>query len=198
MRPVTRVGLTGGIASGKTLVADELARLGAFVIDTDVLAREVVQPGTEGLRRIVERFGGDIVLSTGELDRARLGSIVFADADARADLNAIVHPRIRERVRQREREARPARVVVVVIPLLVETGQADDFDLVVVVDLPETLQLERLVARNGGSYAEALARVNAQASRRSRLEVADVVIDNSGDRERTLTQVGWLWRQLTR
>ncbi|MFV0428819.1 MAG: dephospho-CoA kinase [Arachnia sp.] len=195
---MTRVGLTGGIASGKTLVADELARLGAFVIDTDVLAREVVQPGTEGLRRIVERFGGDIVLSTGELDRARLGSIVFADADARADLNAIVHPRIRERVRQREREARPARVVVVVIPLLVETGQADDFDLVVVVDLPETLQLERLVARNGGSYAEALARVNAQASRRSRLEVADVVIDNSGDRERTLTQVGWLWRQLTR
>ena len=123
-----RVGLTGGIASGKSLVADELARLGAVVIDADVLAREVVEPGTPGLAAIVERFGDD-VLDDGRLDRAALGKIVFADPEARRDLERIVHPAVRARAAELERAAADDAMVVHVIPLLVETGQQDDFDV---------------------------------------------------------------------
>src|SRR5918998_2100754 len=126
-----RVGLTGGIASGKSLVAAELAALGAVVIDASVRAREVVDPGTDGLAAVVERFG-EGVLSDGRLDRARLGQIVFADPEARRDLERIVHPAVRARAAELERAAPADAVVVHVIPLLVETGQQDDFDRVVV------------------------------------------------------------------
>ena len=128
------MGLTGGIASGKSLVAEELAKLGAVVIDADVLAREVVEPGTPGLAAIVARFG-DAVLTDGRLDRARLGALVFADPAARRDLERIVHPAVRARAAELERAAGDAAVVVHVIPLLVETGQTDAFDRIVVVDV---------------------------------------------------------------
>ena len=143
--PVIRVGLTGGIASGKSLVAAELARLGAVVIDADVLAREVVEPGTPGLAAVVQRFGGE-VLDGDRLDRARLGAIVFADPEARRDLEQIIHPAVRARAAELERAAPPDAVVVHVIPLLVETGQQDDFDRVVVVDADPDTQLARLHA----------------------------------------------------
>ena len=128
-----RVGLTGGIASGKSLVAAELGRLGAVVIDADVLAREVVEPGMPGLAAVVARFGPE-VLDGDRLDRARLGAIVFADPAARRDLERIIHPAVRAKAAELERAADPDAVVVHVIPLLVETGQQDDFDRVVVVD----------------------------------------------------------------
>ena len=174
-----RIGLTGGIASGKTAVSDMLARRGAVIIDSDTLAREVVEPGTRGLEAIVERFGTTVLTPDGALDRAKLGQIVFDDPVARADLNAIVHPAVRARAAELQLQAPPGAVVVQVIPLLVETGQADDFDLVVVVDADEAVQLRRLMQRNGYTPSQARARLKAQASRAERLEAADLVIDNS-------------------
>jgi dephospho-CoA kinase len=191
-----RVGLTGGIASGKSLVAAELAARGAVVIDADVLAREVVEPGSEGLAAVVARFGED-VLQSGRLDRARLGRMVFADPDARRDLERIVHPAVRARAAELERAAPPDAVVVHVIPLLVETGQQDRFDVVVVVDLDPETQLARLVARDGFDAADAQARLAAQATREERRAVADVVIDNSGNVTDLKAQIGPLWEFLT-
>ena len=193
---MVRVGLTGGIASGKSLVADELAARGAVVIDADVLAREVVEPGTDGLAAVVERFGNG-VLHSGRLDRARLGQIVFADAEARRDLERIVHPAVRARAAELEGAAPPDAVVVHVIPLLVETGQQDQFDCVVVVDVDPAIQLARLVARDGLNVADAQARLVAQASREERRAVADVVIDNGGNVTDLKTQIGPLWQFLT-
>jgi dephospho-CoA kinase len=191
-----RVGLTGGIASGKSLVAAELAARGAVVIDADVLAREVVEPGSEGLAAVVARFGED-VLQSGRLDRARLGRMVFADPDARRDLERIVHPAVRARAAELERAAPPDAVVVHVIPLLVETGQQDRFDVVVVVDLDQETQLARLVARDGFDAADAQARLAAQATREERRAVADVVMDNSGNVTDLKAQIGPLWEFLT-
>ena len=175
-----RIGLTGGIASGKSTVAEILAELGAVIIDSDLLAREVVEPGTEGLARINERFGPD-VLTDGRLDRPALGKIVFAEPAARADLEAIIHPAVRRRAAELENAAAPDAVVVQVIPLLVETGQADSFDLVIVVDVPPELQRTRLMDRNQLTGAEAEARIAAQAGRQERLAAADIVIDNTVD-----------------
>jgi len=189
-----RVGLTGGIASGKTSVAQQLAALGAVVIDADVLARDVVEPGTPGLAAVRERFGED-VLTGGELDRARLGAIVFADPGARRDLEQIVHPAVRARAAELERQAAPDAVVVHVIPLLVETGQAQDFDTLVVVDLEPATQLERLRNRNRLTAAEARSRMAAQASREERLAVAEYVLDNNGTLADLIPQVSRLWRQ---
>jgi dephospho-CoA kinase len=191
-----RVGLTGGIASGKSLVADELAARGAVVIDADVLAREVVEPGTDGLAAVVERFGNG-VLAAGRLDRARLGQIVFADTAARRDLERIVHPAVRARAAELEGAAPPDAVVVQVIPLLVETGQQDKFDFVVVVDVDPATQLARLVARDGLDAADAQARLAAQASQKERRAVADVVIDNRGNVTDLKAQIGPLWQFLT-
>jgi dephospho-CoA kinase len=191
-----RVGLTGGIASGKSLVADELAARGAVVIDADVLAREVVEPGTDGLAAVVERFGNG-VLAAGRLDRARLGQIVFADTAARRDLERIVHPAVRARAAELEGAAPPDAVVVQVIPLLVETGQQDKFDFVVVVDVDPATQLARLVARDGLDAADAQARLAAQASQEERRAVADVVIDNRGNVTDLKAQIGPLWQFLT-
>jgi dephospho-CoA kinase len=192
-----RIGLTGGIASGKSTVAGILADCGAVIIDSDLLAREVVEPGTDGLAQIVRRFG-DRVISDGRLDRAALGRIVFADPDARRDLEAIIHPAVRRRAAELEEAAGPDAVVVQMIPLLVETGQQDRFDAVIVVDVPEQLQRERLMARNRLTAEEADARIAAQASREERNAAATVLIDNSSpDLEDLRRRVEAAYRRLT-
>ena len=193
-----RVGLTGGIASGKSAVADELAVHGAVVVDADVLAREVVEPGTPGLAAVVDRFGPEVLTPDGRLDRPQLGRLVFADAAARRDLEQIVHPAVRARAAELERAAPADAVVVHVIPLLVETGQADDFDLCVVVDLDRETQLQRLQQRNDLSREEAEARLAAQATREQRLAVADRVLDNSGPVSDLDQKVDHLWAALNR
>jgi dephospho-CoA kinase len=193
---VVRVGLTGGIASGKSVVAAELAARGAIIIDADVLAREVVEPGTPALAAIIDRFGMQVV-SDGRLDRARLAQIVFADPLARSDLERIVHPAVRARAAELERAAGAAAVVVHVIPLLVETGQQEDFDLVVTVDVDHETQIHRLMARNGYTRAEAESRIAAQAGREDRMIAADVVLDNTGSLTRLREQIDALWAELS-
>ena len=193
---MVRVGLTGGIASGKSLVAGELAARGAIVIDADVLARQVVEPGTPALAAILDRFGTQ-VLKDGQLDRARLAEIVFADPVARRDLERIVHPAVRARAAELERAADGAAVVVHVIPLLVETGQHQDFDLVVTVDADHETQIQRLMARNGFSRVEAEARIAAQASREDRTRNADVVVHNTGSMTELKQQIDALWTELS-
>jgi dephospho-CoA kinase len=193
---MVRVALTGGIASGKSTVATELAARGAIVIDADVLAREVVEPGTSALAAIIDRFGTD-VLSDGRLDRARLAEIVFAEPLARRDLERIVHPAVRARAAELERAAGAAAVVVHVIPLLVETGQQEDFDLVVTLDVDHETQIQRLMTRNGFTRAEAESRVAAQASREDRRIAADVVLDNTGSVTQLREQVDVLWAELS-
>jgi len=192
----TRIGLTGGIASGKSVVADRLAELGAVVIDADILAREVVAPGTPGLAAIVQRFGEEVLAADGTLARPVLARLVFGDAAARADLEQIVHPAVRARAAERERAAPPGAVVVHAIPLLVETGQANAFDLCVVVDCEPATQLARLRERDGLSVEEAAARLAAQAGRAERLAVADVVLANDGTIVELRDQVDALWAQL--
>ncbi len=174
-----RVGLTGGIASGKSTVANELARRGAVIIDADDLAREVVEPGTPELAAIVRRFGGG-VLADGRLDRAALAKIVFADPRARRDLEEIIHPAVRRRAAELEAALPHTAVIVHVIPLLVETGQQSDFDLCVVVDVDHETQLARLMARGPMSREEAESRIAAQATREQRLTAADIVVNNVG------------------
>ena len=193
---MVRVALTGGIASGKSMVAAELAARGAIVIDADVLAREVVEPGTSALAAVIDRFGAQI-LKDGRLDRALLAQIIFADPLARRDLERIVHPAVRARAAELERAAGGAAVVVHVIPLLVETSQQDDFDLVVTVDVDHETQIQRLMARNGFTRAEAESRIAAQASRDDRRIAADVVLDNTGSVTQLREQVDALWAELS-
>lgn len=193
------VGLTGGIASGKSAVAQMLHERGAVIVDADVLAREVVEPGTPGLAAIRARFGDAVIDAAGRLDRPALASVVFADAEARADLNAIVHPRVRALAAERGAAALaadPDAVVVEVIPLLVESGRTDAFDLIVVVDAPVASQRARLMARNDLSRADADARIGAQASREERLAAADVVIVNDDGLDSLEAQVDALWTRL--
>jgi dephospho-CoA kinase len=175
-----RVGLTGGVASGKSTVSAMLRELGAVVVDADLLAREAVAPGTDGLAEIVAAFGEGVLTPHGELDRPAMGAVVFADEQARRRLEAIVHPRVRARAAELETAAGPDAVVVHDIPLLVETGQASSFDAVVVVDVPPETQLERMLGSRGMTREEAEARVAAQASRQARLAVATHVIENTG------------------
>ena len=189
-----RVGLTGGIASGKSTVADELARRGALVIDADRLAREVVDPGTPELSKVAERFPDTVV--DGRLDRAKLAAVVFADPQARRDLERIIHPAVRKRAAELEQSAPPGSVVVHIIPLLVETDQESDFDLCVVVDVDHETQLSRLLARDGMTRAEAEARIGAQATREERLAAADLVLDNSGSVTQLREQIDDLWSVL--
>lgn len=190
------VGLTGGIASGKSTVARLLASYGAILIDSDVLAREVVAPGTPGLSEVVEAFGPSVLAADGSLDRAKLGALVFNDTAARRRLESIIHPRVRARAAEIQAAAPVDAVVVQDIPLLVETGQAPRFDAVVVVDAPEEVQLARLAER-GLSASDAKARIAAQATREQRRAVATHVIDNSGDLESLERQVRAVWAQLT-
>lgn len=193
-----RVGLTGGVASGKSTVSAMLAELGALVIDADVLAREVVAPGTEGLAEIVEAFGDGVLTPEGQLDRAVMGALVFADEAKRRVLEAIVHPRVRARAAEIEAGAPGAALVVHDIPLLVETGQQDSFDAVVVVDVPPEVQLERLEQLRGMSREEAASRIAAQASREQRLEAATHVIDNSGTLDELRARVAEVYDELIR
>jgi dephospho-CoA kinase len=190
-----RVGLTGGIASGKSTVANELARRGAVIIDADELAREVVEPGTPGLAAVVRRFG-EGVLRDERLDRAALARIVFADPQARRDLERIIHPEVRRRAAEREGALPHTAVVVHVIPLLVETGKESDFDLCVVVDVDRQTQLARLMARGPMSREEAESRIAAQATREQRLAAADIVIPNVGTLTDLTKQIDGLWSDL--
>lgn len=194
--PSLRLGLTGGIGSGKSTVAELLRRRGAVVIDADLLAREVVEPGTPGLAALVRLVGEQVLLPDGRLDRASLGRLVFADPALRAQVEQVVHPAVRARAAELEAAASPGSVVVHMIPLLVETGQQDDFDQVIVVDADPATQLARVQARDHLDREQAQARVAAQASREQRLAAADLVIDNSSDLAALEEQVDQVWRRL--
>ena len=183
-----RVGLTGGIASGKTTVANVFSGLGAGVIDTDRLAREVVAPGEPGLAAVREAFGSSVISNSGKLDRRALRKLVFANPEDRRRLEAILHPLIRGRTSEKLDQL-DAPYALVVVPLLFETGFETLVDRVAVVDCPRDVQLERLRARDGIDNAEAEAMLSAQANRDTRLARADDVIDNSGDWERTRERV---------
>jgi dephospho-CoA kinase len=191
------VGLTGGIGSGKSAVAERLAARGALVVDADRLAREVVAPGTAGLASVLAAFGPQVLGPDGALDRPRLGRLVFNDPGARARLEAIVHPLVRERTAAAVAAAPPDRVVVHDVPLLVETGAAGNYDAVVVVDVEPDVQLDRLVRLRGMDPAEARSRIAAQASRAARLAVADYIVRNAGSLTDLDDEVGALWRWLS-
>jgi dephospho-CoA kinase len=189
-----RVGLTGGIGAGKSTVSRMLADRGAVVIDGDQIARDLVVPGEPALAAIVDRFGPDVLLPDGQLDRAGLAAIVFPDPQALAALDAIMHPRIAQRAADMIEAAERAGTSIVVydMPLLVENGSADDFDLVVVVHAPIEVRLARLAVR-GVSVADARERMSRQASDAERAEVASILIDNGGDEEQLIAQVERAW-----
>lgn len=187
---MVRVGLTGGIAMGKSSVSDLLRTLGAVVIDADAIAREVVEPGTPGFDQVVAEFGEDILDPSGAIDRARLGAIVFGDDAARKRLEQIVHPLVFLRIVELEEQAPSDAVVVHDIPLLAESGRADTFDAVIVVDAPEELQIERMVRDRGWTEDEARARIAAQATREERRAIATHLIANAGTREDLARRVG--------
>ncbi len=191
---VLRIGLTGGIGSGKSTVSRRLAARGAVIVDSDVIAREVVEPGTPGLARITETFGDGVLAADGSLDRAALAAVVFADPDARRQLDGIVHPLVRARATQLAAAAPPGAVVVHDVPLLVETGQASSYDLVLVVEADPAVRVARLVQR-GLTAEDARARIGAQASDEQRRAVADVVLDNSGTPEQLAEQVDRFWAE---
>jgi len=174
-----RVALTGGIASGKSTVADLFAALSVPVIDTDVIARQVVEPGQPALAKIAATFGPDVLDADGRLDRRRMRERIFADPDAKRRLEAILHPAIRAEMEQQSMAAQgPYQVLV--IPLLTEGGRRDHVDRVLLVDVPEELQIQRLMMRDGVSHEQAQASLNAQATRAQRLALADDVIRNTG------------------
>jgi dephospho-CoA kinase len=174
-----RVALTGGIASGKSTVADLFAALGVPVIDTDVIARQVVEPGQPALAKIAATFGSDVLDSEGRLDRRRMRERIFTDPDAKRRLEAILHPAIRAEM-ERQSMAAKGLYQVLVIPLLTEGGRRDHVDRVLLVDVPEELQVQRLMMRDGVSHEQAQASLNAQATRAQRLALADDVIRNTG------------------
>ncbi len=190
------VGLTGGIGAGKSEVSRLLASYGAVVVDSDKIAREVVEPGTPGLAAVVAEFGPEVLTAEGALDRARLGAVVFADPERLAALNAIVHPLVRARSAELSAAAAPDAVVVHDVPLLAENSLQALYDLVVVIDAGTRTRLERLVRLRGMTPDEANARMAAQATREQRLAVADFVIDNDGPLEALAPQVEKVWAQL--
>lgn len=188
------VGLTGGIGSGKSTVAELLAERSAEVIDADRIARQVVEPGTDGLTEVVDRFGEQVLTDDGRLDRQAVADIVFADDDARADLNAIIHPRVRRRIAERlaavaEEEGERNRIVVLDVPLLVEGGSDHGYQDVIVVTAPEEVRVQRLVDERDMDPDDVRARIASQASEEERLSVATHVIDNSGTLEELEEQV---------
>ncbi|SPT52384.1 Dephospho-CoA kinase [Actinomyces bovis] len=189
------VGLTGGIGSGKSTVARMLADKGAFVVDADALARQVLAPGSLALAEVREQFGDQVFYPDGSLNRGALGRVVFADESARARLEAITLPRISAAAQQRLAQARVGQVAVYDVPLLVEQRLAEQFDVVVVVEASAANRLARLDAR-GLSREEALARMANQASDAQRRAVADVVLDNSGTLAALQEQVDRLWERL--
>ncbi|QBI53978.1 dephospho-CoA kinase [Streptomonospora litoralis] len=191
-----RVGLTGGIGSGKSAVARRLARHGALIVDADKIAREVVEPGTSGLEEIVAEFGTEVLTEDGALDRPRLGEIVFSDTAKLAKLNAIVHPRVGKRTEELMAKASANAVVVYDVPLLVENDLGGLYDVVVVVDVPVEEQVARVVRDRGMDEAQVRSRIKAQATRDQRRAAADIVVDNSGTEEELDTRVAEVWERL--
>jgi dephospho-CoA kinase len=191
-----KVGLTGGIGAGKSEVSRRLGELGAVVVDADKIAREVVEPGTDGLRAVVAEFGEEVLAADGTLDRAALGAVVFADPDRLAALNALVHPLVAARSAELEAAAGPDAVVVHDVPLLAENGLAPLYDRVLVVDASEETRLDRLTRLRGMPESDARARIAAQATREERLSVADIVIDNDGPLEGLDARVRQVWSEL--
>ncbi len=185
------VGLTGGIASGKTAVSDRFARLGVPVIDTDLIARTVVEPGQPALDAVISAFGGDIVDSTGQLRRRKLREIIFSDPGKQELLESILHPAIRKETRRQVAEL-ASEYCIVVIPLLAESGHFEWLDRILVVDVPEKFQLERLRMRDDVTGEQAKASLAAQASRQQRLDIADDVIENTGTLQDLDASVGRL------
>ena len=192
-----RVGLTGGVASGKSTVAAMLAELGAVVIDADAIAREVVARGTPGLDAVVAEFGTELLTVDGELDRPAMGRLVFGDEDARRRLEGIVHPLVFERYAELEASAPPGALVVHDIPLLAESGRGEDFDAVVVVDVPRELQVERMLRDRGWTLEDAESRIAAQATREQRLALATHVVENTGSLEQLRARVAEVHAELT-
>lgn len=199
---MTHLGLTGGIGSGKSTVAAMFAHRGAFIIDADAISRELMEPGQETLVKVVACFGQDIVQEDGRLYRARLASLVFADASLREKLNSIVHPAVRERAQALREQALAERgaaaVIIEDIPLLTETGQDDRFDGVIVVHADQAVRLKRLTQARGLSENDALSRMKAQASDEERAKIARWLIDNSGDLASTEDQVERIWAEILR
>jgi dephospho-CoA kinase len=189
------VGLTGGIGAGKSAVANQLAALGAIVIDADRLAREAVVTGSEGLAEVLAAFGPEVLAADGALDRAALASRVFGDDAARRRLEGIIHPRVRARTAELIAVAPPDAVVVNDVPLLVEAGLAGAYELVIVVLADEKTRIARLVEDRGMTPDEAAARIRAQASDEQRREVADVVIVNDGTMDDLRNKVDEVWRE---
>jgi len=194
------IGLTGGIASGKSVVAARLAEHGAVVVDADRIAREVVEPGSPALAQIRREFGDEVVASDGSLDRAALGALIFESPEKRAALNAITHPAVGIRSKElfaAAAAADPDAIVVYDVPLLVEAGRTDEFDLIVVVNASTETRLNRMVELRGMTRDEAMHRLNSQATNTERLAIADVVIDSNGTLEQTLEQADALWEKLS-
>ena len=192
-----KIGLTGGIGAGKSTVARLLAEHGAIVVDADALAREVVAPGTEGLREVVEEFGEGVLREDGSLDRPALAKIVFNDPDKRRALEGITHPKIGERTKELFDSAGEDDVVVHDVPLLVELNMAGLYEAVIVVEAPDDVRLERLEARGLGRQ-EAADRIRSQADPEQRRAVATVVVDNAGDEDALRARVDEVWEQLRR
>jgi dephospho-CoA kinase len=193
------VGLTGGIASGKSVVAARLAEHGAVIVDADAIAREVVEPGTPGLARILEEFGSGVIDADGRLDRPALGAVVFADEAKRHILNDITHPAVRELSQRRFAEAAaadPDAIVVYDVPLLSEARSRAEFDVVVVVSAPEDVRIERMVSLRGMSRTEAENRIRSQVPEAERRALADIVIESGGTLDETLAQADAVWEQL--
>ncbi|MEB7448051.1 dephospho-CoA kinase [Arthrobacter koreensis] len=188
-----KVGLTGGIAAGKSLVARTLADCGAVLVDADALAREVVEPGTDGLAAVVDAFGPQVLAADGTLDRAALAAIVFGNEEKRATLNSIVHPLVRARAGELAARVPEDGILVQDIPLLVETGQAGNFDFVLVVEAPEEERLARMVRDRGMTPGDARARIAAQATAEQRAAVADAVLENTATPEDLVEAVRGLW-----
>lgn len=188
--------LTGGIASGKSAVSEHLAQRGVPVIDTDLLAREVVAPGTPGLAAVVDAFGAQVLAADGSLDRARMRQLVFGDEEARRRLESLLHPRIEAAARARIQALNDAPYCLLVVPLLVETGLFADADCVVVVDVPESIQLQRLLERDGVDPATDRRMLASQVSRAQRLARADAVLDNEGNLAELQAQVAHLHERL--
>ena len=194
------IGLTGGIGAGKSTIAARLRERGAFVVDADVMARDAVALGTPALSAIAERFGSDVLLPSGELNRPALGAIVFADESARKDLEAIVHPAVHALTSAAFAEiwaSHPDAVIVYDVPLLLEATNTYPFDRIVVAHAPAAERIQRLISLRGMSEDEARRRVDSQATDEQRLAIADDVIDTSGSIEHTYDQVDALWSTLT-
>ena len=194
-----KVGLTGGIGSGKSAAASRLQELGATIIDADQVAREIVEPGQPALVELAEAFGG-ILNDDGSLNRGELARQAFASPEATEKLNSITHPRIRERTQElfADAEESGADVVVYDMPLLIENGEYKQMDHVLVVDAPDDVRVERLVNQRGLDEGDARRRIAAQIDRETRLQAADTVLDNGGGREELIAQVDRFWETITR